>query len=353
MRHPVVVPEDANGLEALQRRSFYRAATARALHAFAKARDAESTPERVVHRAWPRDADAITIIRAAVPPLTTSSTLGQISRVALWQLLAPASAAARLFAHPSVLNLDFEGVATYSIPHVASPPAPIWVAEGAAIPAISMTHGSTTIGPPRKLAFLAGITNELEAASPEAASAIIGRTMTEAATRALDAAVFSSVAGDSSRPPGLFFGVTPIAATAAGGQPLHAMASDLGNLSQAVANAQLSTADLVVVAGTATATKLALLAGPAFQLSVFDCATMATDSIAMIAPSGIATGYAGLPATDTTRQGEIVYDTAPGDPLSGRTISTFQNDLLVLRVRVQCAWAALPGAVQLVNGVSW
>ena len=45
----------------------------------------------------------------------------------------------------------------------------------------------------------------------------------------------------------------------------------------------------------------------------------------------------------------------PGSPttVAAPTRSAFQQDLVVIRVRARCAWAALPGAVQVINSVGW
>jgi hypothetical protein len=339
--------------EAEQRRSLHRAATGVALAAFARGK----TADQIIRIAWPDDQQALWLTRASTSP-TSTSDYPAVIRVATLQLLAPPSAAAQLFAHPATIKLDFDGVQTYSIPRVGSAPAPLFVAEGAPAPAVRMTYAGTTCGPTRKQMFLAALSNELESATAEAASTIIGRTMSEAASKAFDAAVFSSVAADTKRPAGIFASVTPIVPTAGGGPDVHALAVDIGNMAQAIADAGISTADLVVVAGTAAATKLRLLASPTWDTPVYATSAMAANSVALIAPAGIASGTFGAPSIDTTKQSSAVFDDqglpiVEGGTAAGPTYNTFQMDLLLLRVRVECAWVALPGSVQIVNGITW
>jgi hypothetical protein len=89
--------------------------------------------------------------------------------------------------------------------------------EGAPHPVVDGSTNAATVGPVKKILIGAGITEELQNANPETATAIIGRVLSEAAAKSLDAYVFDNVAGDAVRPPGLLNGVTPIAATAGGG----------------------------------------------------------------------------------------------------------------------------------------
>jgi hypothetical protein len=79
------------------------------------------------------------------------------------------------------------------------------------------------------------VSNELENATPQTASAVIGRVLSDIANRSIDATAFGSAAADSTKPAGLLFGTTPLGAAAAGPD---AMASDLGNLMGAICNAQ-------------------------------------------------------------------------------------------------------------------
>jgi len=355
VRRGIPLRPDAASLEAAQRRSFARALSGMVLSSFGRNRSAEE----IIETAWPDDRDAILVTRAAAPPLGTAG-FPSITSVAGFALLSPEAAATRLFQHPSTIKLDFAGVAQYSIPHVGSVPEPVFIEEGAPAPVIAVDFDGTACGPTKKLMFLAGLSGELEFATPETASAIISATMSAAAAKALDRAVFSSTPADDTRPPGLFVGASPITPEAGGGSA--ALVADIAALVQTIADAGISTADLVFVAGPAAATKLKLLASPAFTAPIYECAAMPGDSVAAIAPAGVATGYSGAPEISTTKQGVAHFASpalpiaVPGSPdpvVSAPTYSGFQMGLLLLRVKVRCAWVALPGAVARIDGVTW
>src|SRR5262249_38369588 len=158
-------------------------------------------PEKVVRQHWPDDHRAAVITRAATTPTDTSTTALTATKVSPLLLIAPKSAAARLF--DRCMRLDFDGVLTYNIPHVHTRAVPLFVAESSPIPFVQPSLTKATVGPPRKLAFGIGLTNELEEASPDSAAQILARLLGESAAKALDQYVFDNVAADSTRPPGL------------------------------------------------------------------------------------------------------------------------------------------------------
>ena len=90
-----------------------------------------------------------------------------------------------------------------------------FVQEGAAIPVrqFSFTGPQLT---PRKFATLTEFTYEIFQHSKPTIEALIKAALTESVALALDAAMFSTTAGDAIRPPGLLQGIaalTPSAAT--------------------------------------------------------------------------------------------------------------------------------------------
>jgi hypothetical protein len=355
-----IVPEDlplaAAYVEREQRRSLVRAATAVALGAVS-----HRSAEDILRGAWPGDDGAKMVLRAAVAPtLTTSATAISVDAIGFLTSMAPASAAVRLFER--ALHINLAGIDQTNIGRLVMP-APGFVAEGSPIPVVSGTAASTPVGPARKLAFIVGLSSELEFSTPENASAIIGRALADAAMKQLDVVVFDAVAGDATRPAGLLNGVTPITATGASGNtPLERIASDIANLAQAIANAGISTADVVLVAGTAAATKLKLLAGPLFDHEVIETTALAGTTVVAIAPAGVASGFDGTPRIESSTETTIHFDSAPaqigtaGTPnvVAAPTRSLYQTDTTALKVRIKCSWATVhPGAVQVVNSVTW
>src|SRR5262249_35431430 len=175
-------------------RAFHRPLAA---HVLAQIHD--QPPEKVVRKAWPDDTRTAVLTRAAVSPTdTTSGAAVTATKVSPLLLVAPGSAAARLF--ENCMQLNFDGVLQFFVPHVGTHPIPLWVAEGAPIPFVQPSTGKATVGPVRKLAFGLAVTDELNEATPETAAVVLGRLLGESAAKALDASVFDATAADSTRP---------------------------------------------------------------------------------------------------------------------------------------------------------
>jgi hypothetical protein len=351
---PIPLRPDPRALELDQRRSLVRAATAVALGAVTP-----HPPHEILARAWPNDSGAAMVLRAAVTPTMTSNApaLG-IDAVAFLVSMAPQSAAARLFER--ALRIDLAGIHATNVARLVNVPAPGFVAEGAPIPVVQGDFDATPVGPVFKLAFIVGLSNELEFSSPENVAAVIGRALSDAAMKQLDAVVFDNVAGAGSRPSGLLNGVTPITATAGGG--VNAMATDIGNLAGALADAGVDTESMVIVAHPKQATKLRLLAGPMFTYPVFGSSAVASGTVVGIAPAGVASGFDGAPRIESSTESTVHFDSTPaqigtaGSPnvVAAPVRSAWQTDTRSLKVRTKCSWSVVhPNAVQVVNGVSW
>src|SRR5262249_45091456 len=149
-------------------------------------------------------------------------------------LLAPGSAAAQLFAR--CLQVDLEGVLQVSVPHVATHPLPIFVAEGGPTPVVQPSLAKVIVGPARKLSFIVGLTRELDEATRETGAVVLGRLLGEAAAKSLDTYAFDAQPADATRPAGLLNGVTPLVSTVAG-SGISAAAGDISKLAGAMADA--------------------------------------------------------------------------------------------------------------------
>jgi hypothetical protein len=175
--------------------SIHRALAAIALGQIWKAR-----PLDIVERAHPNDHAAALITRAASSPTTTTTgadLLGQLSGSFL-SGLAPQSAAARLFSQ--CVQLDFSGVYQFSIPYASTSPAPVFVGEGLPFPVAQAVLNRVFIGPVNKMLLAVGIVNELEFCTFESATAIIGRLLSEQATKSLDTVLLDGNAASATRP---------------------------------------------------------------------------------------------------------------------------------------------------------
>jgi hypothetical protein len=204
-----IVPEDRNGhTHRAEAKSLWRATAACAL-----SRNTGERPVAYAQRVFARDDRAIAITRAAVSPHSTTDSASALSTARVNPLLtiAPQSAAARLFTQCA--SFDLTGISSVNVPYPASFPVGLFVAEGAPIPVPQGALGSSTVGPTSKLSFICVVSKQLEEATPETASVVIGRLMSQSAGRSLDAVVFDNNAASSTRPAGLLHGLTPISGT--------------------------------------------------------------------------------------------------------------------------------------------
>jgi hypothetical protein len=260
------------------------------------------------------------------------------------------------------MKISLHGVNKVRIPHAASVPQPGFIGEGNAAPLAQFSLAGVDLGPAKKILILTSLTGELEGAAPEAASTIIGKALGDAVAKAVDAAVFSATPADSTRPAGLLFGVTPNTA-ATGSTDIDAATSDIAGLATEISSAGIDPSDMVVVAAWPQAVRLQMLSGANFKYAIIGTNALPDGTVAAFAPAGVAVGYLGTPEIEVTKEGAVHFeDTTPlpisSGPQGGATLaspvrSAFQQDLLVVRVRARCAWAALPGSVALVNSVTW
>ena len=350
MTRPISLRPDPGRLMQAERRSWQRAIAA---HALATAQ--RSNPHKIVKAAWPRDERAQLIARGAVSP-TSTADFPSFDPVVAYRSLAPASAALALF--DLGLVLDLTGATTITIPNVAGLPVqPVFVAEGAPGPNVQWTFGKTVVGPARKILLLSAVSGELDDATPETASAVIGRVLADVANRGIDAAAFGTAAADATKPAGLLHGVVALAATAAGPD---AMADDLGALAGAIGAAGIDASGAVYVCGPREATIMKTKVGPKFDYPILTTLGLPAKSVACFAPAGVASGYQDQPVIETGKEMVLhAEDTAPADIVSGAGVvanpvkSMFQTDLIGIRVRAHCAWAVAAGAAQVVTGVNW
>src|SRR5262245_561000 len=152
VRRPLV-PEDLH-------RSDYRAATRRSLiRSFAATTLAslrgQRNPADLLTEAWPDDHVAEILLKAATAP-TSSSSFPAAEGLAGLVLLAPSSAALRLF--ETQLRLTLGQNATVRVPSVATPPVAVFVPELSPGPVLQGVLGAASLGPTKKILILAAIT---------------------------------------------------------------------------------------------------------------------------------------------------------------------------------------------------
>jgi hypothetical protein len=350
---PVPLRPDFNAMRSMERRSLVRGLTSLVLSSSPKSR---ISPEEFLRGAWPDDGQAARIVKAASSPAsTTTAGALQLSTVGLFRSLAPASAALALF--EKGLSIDLRGLQSVRIPSItAAMPTVVFVAEGGAAPVIDLTFGSSAVGPVKKMAILAAVSEELETAGPELASTVIGRVLGDATTKALDAAAFGIQAADGITPAGLLHSVTPLTPWAAGP---GAMSEDLGGLVGAIAAANIDPTGVVFVASPREAMIIKINASPKFDNLVLSSLAMPDKSVAAFAPAAVLSGFGDLPAIETSTQATMNYAvpaaelvTAAG-ALAAPIYDVFQQGLIAIRLRAYAAWTCVPGGAAVVNGVNW
>jgi Phage capsid family len=353
-----LVPEDLvyqNGNAA--RKNFHRTCAALALGTLNK-----EPADAIVKRSWPDDPRCAVLTRAASTPTATGGPLSQV-KVGDLLLVAPGSAAARLFQR--CLQLDFSGgIYEFRIPFVGAHPQPLFVPEGGAAPVVQANFGSATVGPVKKLMFIATLSRELERANPESAAAIIGRMLSEAAAKSLDAHVFDNQPADATRPAGLLNGVAALTAQASGGTSIDTIAADVATFAGAFSAANINSENMVLIAHPVQSWKLRMVLGYQLDFPILSSIALTPGSVVAVVPEAVASGFEGAPEIESgeyystgaahfedTSPAEIVNSSGvPASP----TYSTFQKDLFAVRVKIRCAWAVVqPGATQFMSGVNW
>lgn len=345
-----LVPEDRS--PARQRRSLVRALTRVVLKSSPSSR---ISPERFCANTWPDDVEALRIAKAASAPIDTAGTAAiQLSAVGVFRSLAPASAAMKLF--EAGFSVDLQGLSSVRIPSVtAALPNVVFIAEGAAAPAIDLAFSSNGVGPVKKMAVLAAVSEELETAGPELASQVVGRVLGDATAKALDVVAFGSQAADEITPAGLLNNATAVVAAA--GQ--SAMGDDLGSLAAAIAGANIDTSDLIYVASPRLATIVRVNASPKCDNLVLSSLAMPDKSIAAFAPAAILSGFGDLPEIETSKSATLNFAVPAGeivdaDGVAGRPVfDLFQQAMIGIRLRGYAAWTCVQGGAALISVTNW
>lgn len=172
--------------------------------------------------------------------------------------------------------------------------------------------------------------------------------------------MFSTTAADTTRPAGILNGVTPLTATAGGG--LAALTGDLKLLAGAIADAG-GGANIWLFANPRQAVALRATVAPGFDVPVIGTTALASGTIVAVEVGGIASAFTGAP--DITASSESLLHFEDSTPLAIGTVgspntvaaptrSLWQTDCTALRLILRCAWSVTsPGAVQVVNSVTW
>lgn len=304
------------------------------------------------------EAEAERITKAPVSPMTLAgSPLAGSGVSAFLGYLRPQSAAARLFELAPRVSLD--GMATITLPRWSTAFAePPWVGEGEPIRVVQGVAESVVLGPVRKLAAISTITSELDDMTGGVAELIVSTALRDAASRALDSAVFGDLAANATRPAGLRNGIAALPATTGGN--INAIATDIGNLVGALSAAGAGS-DVIFIASPKQASTIRIFS-PGFE--VISAPSLPAGVVIAVEREGIASAFDGVPSVDIARDSTLhMEDTAPLQLVSGvqgsgvlasPSRSLFQTSTFGVRCILRVAFAKrFPGAVQWISGATW
>ncbi|WP_369725153.1 hypothetical protein AB8Z38_11570 [Bradyrhizobium sp. LLZ17] len=354
-RQGIPLRPDPGALLSSQRRSFIRAATAVAL----ASRDRQR-PDAILAKAWPDDATAPRMLKGATSPTTSGGGYPQVQTIAVLPMLAPSSASARLLELAS--SVDLAGVSSVAVPYIGASGRPVvpFVEEGKPMPVVDMTISGIRVGPVKKLLIGSALTNELQNASNDTASTIIGGALATSAEQSMDALLLSAAAATAAAPAGILEGVAAI--PSAGTSGAEGIANDLALLAESIASNGIGADEMIVITTPALATKLRCLVSLKFSNEVLSSSSIPAGEVIAVAAGGLVTGYDGGVTIEVSEEPTLHFEDAaptdisiPGAPaaVAAPTISIWQTDSLAVKVRGWCAWAVHPGAVAYVTGAAW
>lgn len=359
---PRFLPDDFRAKGTRPRDHIVRAATAAFL---AQANShSDGGAEEWAQRLYRGDGVTGFILRSATSPATTTQAgwaaeLAQQSVADFMGGLTGLSAASRVLSLGTTLDFGRRGsILVPSIPTTAGD-AGGWVQQGSPIPVRKLTTASVVVSP-RKLGTISVLSVELSKASASAVEQTVRTVLSEAAALALDTSFFSTTAGSAIRPAGILNGVTPLTATAGGGD--IAMTTDITALATAVSGVA-GAGPIVFITSPAQAIVMRLRTGPNFNYEVLPSSALSAGTVIAIAPNALVSAFDSPPRFDTGDQATLhMEDTAPaqigtaGTPnvVAAPVLSLWQQGLVALRMIMDATWATrAPGAVAYTTGATW
>ncbi|MCA1390774.1 hypothetical protein I6F20_17040 [Bradyrhizobium sp. IC3123] len=314
----------------------------------------KTSAEAILRDNWREDSRAEMILRGAVEPLKVAGFPGS-STVTKLMLLAPDSA------FTDILDLgdkiDPTGVSQFSIASLRSFSDAVFIEEGFPIPTAQGVFEGQLIGPVRKLALIAPVTNELENLSAPAASVLISRLLKNSVSTGGEKVLLSADPETAAAPAGLRFGVPPIAAGASA-------AEDHKALLAAISAAGVSTRSVVLIVASDLFAAFETLQWPNFKRKVIEAKTLTNGTIVALAADGFVVAGEGEPVVDASSQSTLhlanpasqigTPATAP-DPnvVAAPTVSMFQIDAFSLRCIARVTWSVAPGCIAWIENATW
>jgi hypothetical protein len=246
------------------------------------------------------------------------------------------SAAASLFRE--ALQLSFGRSGQINVPTLLGDSSlAAFVAEGYPIPVVQPLVQPLVMLRPYKLATIIVMTVEMVNSSN--IEALMYDALKRAISLALDGVLFDSNDADASRPRGLRYNIAPLTASTAP-DVTNALLNDVETLHTAIE--AVTPKDPVYIASPTRALMAELRSPHSLDpLKLFGSTAMhlSHDVIAIAAPA-VAVAYGDTPEITASRESALQMDTAPvSEALAGITRSTWQADLVAIKVRLPVSWA--------------
>jgi len=303
-----------------------------------------------LQRNWSRDNFADLIVRAPVSPIDLSSPLTRTIMPSFLAALAPASAAASLFA--TGLRLSFDGAGQINIPTIIADPnyasfagsgAPIQITQGFVEPLITLT--------PYKIDAIVVLTNEMVRSSN--VEAFMRDALICSTALALDFAFFDSTPASSARPAGLRSGIAAASASAAP-DPLAALIDDIETLNGGVVAVTPTHPVFIMSIRRVLTAQLLSLHGLA-PLQLFGTYALAGTKDMIALSSDAIVSVAGVMPEISVVKEATLHMAAPALELvdSPGTVvapsrSLWQTDCTAIKVRLPVSWG-----LRTPQGVAW
>jgi hypothetical protein len=270
----------------------------------------------------------------------------------LLQAIVSISAGAALLGRSQ--QIDFDRRQSIRLPQRLVDPAyaGVWTQEGTPIPVFQFPVSSGVTLTPHKLTVITTFTREMAESSN--IEVFVRQLLSESAALALDKCLFGAQADDGVTPPGLLHGVAALTASTATVRS-DAMAQDLGNLVQALANAG-GGANPVFICAAAQAIAMRIFAGPRFDDSILASTVLPAGTVICIEPrSLVATVDAAVPEFDIKTAPLLQMSSPAVDVIAGApTRSMFQIDSLAMRMALRdIDWKLRAPHLSWVQATNW
>jgi hypothetical protein len=357
MNRPIPLRPDPSAVRNAAAQTLTRAVIA---NARAELFEPDRNATRVARSMWPDDKTTVELLTRATSTVATTTDSTWAGPLATYRVedvlqnLGPLSVGSTLLKRG--ISLTFGAEAEIRVPGITvSAGAAGFVGQGAPIPVRQLAVSAGAVLQPRKFATIVPLTREMITSSN--AEALVRAVLTDAVAASLDAALFSTTAGDTTRPPGLLYNVTPVTAATGGGQ--GALWSDLTALASAVA--PYGGLDIAFVTDPGTAVKLTFGMGSQFKLPVLASSGVTAKTVIAVALPALCSATDPVPRLEASRDAVFHFEDTSPQPITGGTPSPavpvrsmFQVDSVSIRLTMFVSWALrATGGIAYVPLVTW